>query len=40
MTHPAAILHLSKFPDKQCEKKKQVQEYMKYFKESWKGKCY
>jgi uracil-DNA glycosylase len=33
MTHPASILHLSKWPDKQIEKKQKVWNYIQQFKE-------
>lgn len=38
MTHPASLLHLSKWPDKLEEKKLQVKEYMEYFGRTYKEK--
>ena len=38
MTHPASLLHLSQWPDKQQEAKTRVKEYMKYFKNTWQKK--
>lgn len=38
ITHPASILHLGKWPDKQQEAKEKVRNYMKYFNETWKDK--
>lgn len=40
MTHPASILHMSSYPDKQYEKKLQVKQYMEYFRDTWRDKCY
>jgi len=40
MTHPASILHMTNYPDKQYEKKLQVKQYMEYFRDIWRDKCY
>jgi len=38
MTHPAAILHQTAYPDQQRATKRKVWEYMQYFRDSYKDK--
>jgi len=39
MTHPAAVLHLAKWPEDQQLAKEKIWGYMQYFRDTWKGKC-